>query len=917
MRFRMYKLDNDDTFQYQLVSNDDQLILTSPTFPDREACVANIRDVIQQLRQAENFEIFQEDDNYYFRLRDTTGNILNLSQPFPSEDLIQQTIASLNAEANTTENFEVTFSTTSPTTTAGNTPAFMKEVNYDDFYDFNRLSPTGQKGFEPFQGDDTGEHYFHFNDDDGNPLIYSRSFPTAGKRDKRIRVVINNSANPDRYETIERNGVYYFIIKAKNGQEIARSKPFDNPELIDIEIQKLQQLIPTYKPQFAVEKKERKPKSVNEYILTQPSTSGQAGFEQFRNQDNKQYYFHFNDPEGNAILFSEGYASSRSRDNGIKSVIKNGIIDNRYEIKETEGTYYFVLKAGNRQEIARSNNFTDRESLEKILAYVKSEVINYAETYNVNLPATTSTESFTLNLPEEEETALVDKEGSEKVYNLYDLAQPSTSNQAGFESFQSDKNAEYYFHFNGEDGQALLFSEGYKSTNGRDNGIKSVIKNGSIEERFARKEEDGKYYFILIAGNNQEIARSRYFDTEGEMEEAMNYVQQRSPFYATTYNVPETDLPEQAIAFLAASTPTPSKRVVDQYDFSQASTSQLPGFETFKSDKDQEHYFHFNDPEGNAFLFSEGYKAPAGRDNGLRSVIKNASLEERYLRHQEDDKYYFTLLAGNKQEIARSKYFDNEEERDNAIAYLQQRSPFYATTYNVPETDLPEQAIAFLAASTPTPSKRVVDQYDFSQASTSQLPGFETFKSDKDQEHYFHFNDPEGNAFLFSEGYKAPAGRDNGLRSVIKNASLEERYLRHQEDDKYYFTLLAGNKQEIARSKYFDNEEERDNAIAYLQQRSPFYATTYNVPETDLPEQAIAFLAASTPTPSKRVVDQYDFSQASTSQLPGFETFKSDKDQEHYFHFNDPEGNAFLFSEGYKAPAGRDNGLRSVLKTLL
>jgi ribosomal protein L30 len=67
-----------------------------------------------------------------------------------------------------------------------------------------------------------------------------------------------------------------------------------------------------------------------------------------------QFYFTSYDAAGNVVLRSEGYPTRSARDNGMASVAKNRELAERYAVVEEGGKYYTVLKAGNRQEIARS-----------------------------------------------------------------------------------------------------------------------------------------------------------------------------------------------------------------------------------------------------------------------------------------------------------------------------------------------------------------------------------------------------------------------------------------------------------------------------------------------------------------------------------------------------------------------------------
>ncbi len=108
----------------------------------------------------------------------------------------------------------------------------------------------------------------------------------------------------------------------------------------------------------------------------------------------------------------------------------------------------------------------------------------------------------------------------------------------------------------------------------------------------------------------------------------------------------------------------------DNYDLTQPSITGKPGWERFRSDRDKQHYFHFNGVGGIPLLFSEGYPAQKDRDNGIQSVIKNAGNRSRYSVFGEHGKFCFKLKAGNNLEIGRSRDFNTAEERDAALEYL-------------------------------------------------------------------------------------------------------------------------------------------------------------------------------------------------------------------------------------------------------
>ncbi len=90
----------------------------------------------------------------------------------------------------------------------------------------------------------------------------------------------------------------------------------------------------------------------------------------------------------------------------------------------------------------------------------------------------------------------------------------------GFSKFNEKEN--FYFTYN-KNGRVYLISEDYTTEKGRDNGIESVKKNMKDNTRFVKKSNNsGKHFFSLRAGNNQEIARSTYFNSANDLDAAIS-----------------------------------------------------------------------------------------------------------------------------------------------------------------------------------------------------------------------------------------------------------------------------------------------------------------------------------------------------------------------------------------------------------
>ena len=98
--------------------------------------------------------------------------------------------------------------------------------------------------------------------------------------------------------------------------------------------------------------------------------------------------------------------------------------------------------------------------------------------------------------------------------------------------FEIKKSANGKFHFNlkAGNGQIILSSEMYDTRAAAENGIESVKKNaaeaGHFEKRTSTK---GDPFFVLKAGNGQEIGRSEMYSSDAACDNGIESVQKNAP----------------------------------------------------------------------------------------------------------------------------------------------------------------------------------------------------------------------------------------------------------------------------------------------------------------------------------------------------------------------------------------------------
>lgn len=98
-----------------------------------------------------------------------------------------------------------------------------------------------------------------------------------------------------------------------------------------------------------------------------------AGKFEIKKSTNGKFHFNLKAGNGQIILSSELYETKTACENGIASVKKNATDDGRFEKRtSTKGDPFFVLKAGNGQEIGRSEMYSSDAACENGIESVKN-----------------------------------------------------------------------------------------------------------------------------------------------------------------------------------------------------------------------------------------------------------------------------------------------------------------------------------------------------------------------------------------------------------------------------------------------------------------------------------------------------------------------------------------------------------------
>lgn len=83
--------------------------------------------------------------------------------------------------------------------------------------------------FQIFQSDNNNNYYFRLRAKNGEPILGSEGYTSKSGCENGIKSVKTNAPNDDRYEDkTSKNGKYYFVLKAANGEVIGKSEMYNS-----------------------------------------------------------------------------------------------------------------------------------------------------------------------------------------------------------------------------------------------------------------------------------------------------------------------------------------------------------------------------------------------------------------------------------------------------------------------------------------------------------------------------------------------------------------------------------------------------------------------------------------------------------------------------------------------------------------
>jgi uncharacterized protein YegP (UPF0339 family) len=356
---------------------------------------------------------------------------------------------------------------------------------------------------------------------------------------------------------------------------------------------------------------------------------------------------------GQTILTSPEFANRDACIAAIREVTTVVTAKSSYNVQSQGGQFVGVIRGANNQIIAQT---TPSATAAVATAGIDTLLEDFSDETRYDVEVNTSTTTNQLV-----EVAALPTLGEIDYSTLYDFEYTSPKGNPTIEPFNRKDKGQYYFHINDTSGKALLYSRGFDSAGRRDKRIRQVIGASAKDQRYEIEEANGSYFLKLVERNGGEIARSRSFGSRAEAESASRYIKTTVPAFEAEYPEPEKTV----------------KKALDQYNLSLTPANADAGFESLRG-ADKQYFFLMKNKSGVAEFFSQGYSSPAARDNGLRTVLKNAGEASRYEIKEVGGQYYYVLRSSNRQEIGRSKAFATKSEAEASQASMMANVREYA-----------------------------------------------------------------------------------------------------------------------------------------------------------------------------------------------------------------------------------------------
>lgn len=96
----------------------------------------------------------------------------------------------------------------------------------------------------------------------------------------------------------------------------------------------------------------------------------------------------------------------------------------------------------------------------------------------------------------------------------------------GFEILQNEENGAYYFKCNDLHGKTILWSKDYPTLKIAENNLHHALRLAKHPKNYIQKQDGLQFSFLLESNHHPELAKSLFFKSEQEMQNALNYLTQ-------------------------------------------------------------------------------------------------------------------------------------------------------------------------------------------------------------------------------------------------------------------------------------------------------------------------------------------------------------------------------------------------------
>ena len=348
--------------------------------------------------------------------------------------------------------------------------------------------------------------------------------------------------------------------------------------------------------------------------------SGNDGFSSFTLDD--QFYFAYSE-NGTLRLRSQGYASEKSRDNGIASVKKNMVNKEMFKaVKQENGKWILSLKAANHQEIAVSPEVGSEAEAMALMPGSKGSgaagVSSFAAAPLMSKSSGGGGGGKDKEDKDDDYLAVKEYEGHSRSAEHPNVA------------FFKHSNGQFYYAVYNKDGSVRLRSEGFTDMDKRDREFNATMRLLDDAQYYHVFEKFGKYFCVLKDEKGNEVARS---GAQASKALALGFV----PIAGAAGKI--INVTEKRNVLKTSS----KKEFLPCKSYSGHSKHKShSNISTFK-EKDGMLYFTVLTEGGETMFRSSGYRTEAARESGIKTALRVLPKRDSY-KVESDGGEHVTVL---------------------------------------------------------------------------------------------------------------------------------------------------------------------------------------------------------------------------------------------------------------------------------